>query len=274
MTRNHLEVRREDCMVCGGSEFRAVCDKGGSKYVCCAACGVVRQFPYPTDQEIAHYYTNYVTKKATDSVYLTDAGFAVFKRDKELTFGDLGMDESAFAGKAILDVGCGTGQFVRMMQARGSSVLGMDISDECIAEARARGLNCIQGDFLSVEGTRDVISMWHLVEHLLRPRMFVEHANRLLNPGGWLLIETPVIGSISASFGEHWRYFMPVEHLNLFTQNALFRMCVEVGFRVESWIRFGSGNDDGSVPAPNKHAMDIIAKKHGFGDTIAVLFIK
>ena len=64
--------------------------------------------------------------------------------------------------------------------------------------------------------------MWHLIEHLLNPIEFIEHSYRLLSPGGWLIIETPVIGSISNSFGENWRYFMPIEHINLFTQNYLF----------------------------------------------------
>lgn len=67
---------------------------------------------------------------------------------------------------------------------------------------------------------------------------------------------------------------MPVEHINLFSQEALFRLCADSGFGLHSWIRFGSGNTAGSVPAANKCAMDIIAKKHGFGDTLAALFVK
>lgn len=83
-----------------------------------------------------------------------------------------------------------------------------------------------------------------------------------------------MVGSISEGFGADWRFFMPVEHINLFSQEALFRLCADSGFGLHSWIRFGSGNTAGSVPAANKCAMDIIAKKHGFGDTLAALFVK
>lgn len=264
---------RDICMVCGAAEFKPVCEKSDFRYVGCATCGVVRQHPYPTDHEIVQYYANYKTKKAVDSVYLTDAGFEGFKRDKELTFADLGLG-GAFVGKSILDVGCGTGQFVQMMTQEAGALKGIDISEECINLARDRGLNCECRDFLTLDGVYDVITMWHIIEHLLKPRQYIEHAYRLLAPGGLLLIETPVIGTISTGFGADWRYFIPVEHINLFTQNALFRMCADTGFLIQSWVRFGSGNEAGTVPAPNKRAMDLSAKKLGFGDTIAAVFVK
>lgn len=268
-------LSRDVCWVCANEEYQLVCIKQGYRYVSCSECGVVRQHPYPTDQEIARYYGSYQSKKASDSVYLTDTGFAGFKHDKELTFADLGLDDDAFSGKRICDVGCATGQFVQMMmERRPAYVMGLDASPECVAIAQARGLHVMQGDFLELEETFDVINMSHLIEHVPRPTRFFKQAFRLLAPGGWFLIETPVIGAVSQAFGEHWRYFMPVEHINLFPQNALFRACVEAGFAVKKWIRFGSGNDSGTVPAPNKRAMDIIAKRHGYGDTLAALFVK
>lgn len=270
-----MNIDSEYCMICGSAEFGPVCEKSDFRYVGCARCRSVRQYPYPSDQEIAGYYADYQTKKSGESVYLTDAGYACFKRDKAFTFADLGLGDDAFAGKTVLDVGCGTGQFLQMMgDFRAASVLGMDISQECIDQARERELNCVCGDFLSLDGRYDVISMWHLIEHLRDPCQYIAHAYRLLNPGGWLLIETPVVGVISESFGADWRFFMPVEHINLFSQDALFCLGAKVGLDLRSWIRFGSGNTSGSMPAPNKRAMDIIAKKHGFGDTLAALFVK
>lgn len=267
-------MNRDICMLCGASEFKMVCEKYHFKYVACAICGVVRQFPYPNIHEISEYYNNYKTKKSVNSVYLTDAGFQVYKSDKELTFADLEL-VGAFVGKSILDVGCGVGHFLQMMKEEETSELhGIDISEECINLAINHGLNCKCQDFLTIDGTYDVITMFHLIEHLLYPRLFIEHSYRMLVPGGLLLIETPAIGTISTAFGADWRFFMPTEHINLFTQNALFRMCANVGFRIQSWVRFGSGNESGSLPAPNKRAMDLIAKKLGIGDTIAAAFVK
>ena len=43
---------------------------------------------------------------------------------------------------------------------------------------------------------------------------------------------------------------------------------------MKSWVRFGSGNDSGTIPDLNKRAMDIVAKTLGIGDTLAVWFVK
>ena len=263
------------CMICKGIEYKLVCKKLGYKYVSCSSCQVVRQYPYPSQNEIDRYYINYQSKKSSDSVYLTEEGFSIFKRDKEFTFKDLMIDDKGgLSNKSILDVGCGTGQFVRMMAEKTKLIKGIDKSEECINTAQSKGLNCSSQDFMLESKSYDVITMWHLIEHLLNPIEFIEHSYRLLSPGGWLIIETPVIGSISNSFGENWRYFMPIEHINLFTQNSLFNKCVDSGFKIDSWVRFGSGNDSENADAPNKFAMDQIAKQYGFGDTLAVLLIK
>jgi len=268
-------TERTACCVCSTEDFRLYCEKDGHRYVRCAGCGVVRQYPYPTTEETARYYELYKSHKSATSPYLTDAGFEAFKRDKLLTFGDLSIPEGGFEGKRLCDVGCATGQFLEVMaDRRAASLFGIDVSEECVRLAQARGLDCVQGDFLEVRESFEVISMWHLIEHLSRPQAFITHAYRLLTAAGWLLIETPVVGAISNAFGSHWRYLMPIEHINLFSQDALFRLCRDSGFTLKSWVRFGSGNDSGTVPAPNKRAMDAVAKMLGIGDTLAAWFAK
>ena len=263
------------CLICGADDFRSACEKAGTRYVQCAGCGVVRQYPYPTADEIARYYANYQSHKSSTSVYLTDAGFDVFRRDKLLTFGDLGIPADGFTGKRICDVGCASGQFLQLMTELGATApFGIDVSKECVDIAQSRGLACEEGNFLEVQRTFDVITLWHVVEHLPTPQAFIQHAYECLAPGGWLLIETPVIGAISEAFGADWRYYMPTEHINLFPMEALVKLCNDTGFSLRSFTRFGSGNDSDKIPRPNKRAMDSIAKKFGFGDTLALWLVK
>lgn len=269
-------VDRYACWVCdGAAPARDVCSREGARYVQCAQCGVVRQQPYPDDEATRGYYEAYPARKSSKSEYLTDAGYAAFVRDKRFTFADLGIPAGGFAGKRLCDVGCATGQFVRMMadeQLR--SLMGIDIGEEGIRIAQEHKLNCVLGHFLDVREEFDVVTMWHLIEHLPRPRAFVEHAYARLARGGWMFIETPCFGPIAAAFGPHWRFFMPVEHVNLFTQEALFRLCRDAGFHLRSWVSFGSGNDSGVVPPVNKRAMDTMAKQLGIGDVVAAWFVK
>ena len=180
---------RTVCSVCAAEDFCLHVEKDGYRYVRCAGCGVVRQYPYPTTEETASYYERYQSHKSASSLYLSDAGFEGFKRDKLLTFSDLGIPEVAFEGKRLCDVGCATGQFLEMMADRRlARMFGIDVSEECVNLARARNLDCDQGDFLEVREIFDVITMWHLIEHLSRPQLFVNHAHRLLTPTGWLLL--------------------------------------------------------------------------------------
>jgi SAM-dependent methyltransferase len=263
------------CAVCLDEGFDPACEKQGYRYVRCRGCGTVRQYPYPDGRELASFYANYQTHKSSGSVYLTEAGYEAYVRDKLLTFADLGLPTSVFAGKRLCDVGCGIGQFLQFVRRfdAGPS-FGLDLSEECVQSARSRGLDVRAVDFLALEEGFDVISMWHVIEHLLRPREFVAQAHRLLPAGGSLLLETPVIGPVSDAFGEYWRFYMPVEHVNLFTPDGLVRLCLEEGFELRASVRFGSGNDSGTAQPRNKRAMDALAKSLGFGDTMAAWFVK
>jgi 2-polyprenyl-3-methyl-5-hydroxy-6-metoxy-1,4-benzoquinol methylase len=265
------------CEICGGKTFQFFADKGDARYIACDACGSLRQYPYPDEQTIARFYANYKTAKSRESPYLSDDGYAGYQTDKNFTFNDLKLGPSEFNGKDLLDVGCATGQFVRYLgEARFGlkSAKGIDVSEECVAFARERNLHCAVEDFLSIRDSFDVISMWHLVEHLPVPATFFRHAYRLLRPGGLFLVETPIVGIVAQSFGSDWRFLMPVEHLNLFSQNALFALAARYGFQVRSFVSFGSGNTSGTVPPSTKRAMDKMVKKLGCGDVLATLFVK
>ena len=265
------------CQICDGRDFKAFARKDDVQYLECAACGSLRHYPYPNEQQIDQFYARYPTTKSESSVYLTDTGYDGYQRDKAFTFADLRIDPAEFRQKTLLDVGCATGQFIRFMSEPRfdlKSARGIDISASCVELARQRQLNCSVEDFLRVEERVDVISMWHLVEHLPHPKPFFEHAFKLLQPGGLFLVETPIVGIVARSFASAWRFLMPVEHLNLFSQNALFTLATKCGFNIRSFVSFGSGNTGNTVPEANKRAMDAMVKQLGCGDVLAVLFTK
>jgi SAM-dependent methyltransferase len=264
------------CSICEKEDFELVCEKSGFKYVKCTFCGVVRQYPYPTDEKIERYYRIYKSIKQKESPYLSDSYYETYCMEKKLTFFDLRFSLNEFKDKRVLDVGCAVGQFIQFLSDKGTDeALGVDISEEMIAIARReKGLNCVQTDFLTIKQEFDIITMWHLIEHLVEPRSFFEHAYSRLIHGGSLIVETPVVGIVSQAFGENWRYFIPIEHINLFSQDALFNLARSTGFSIKSWVRFGSGNNSGQIPPSNKKAMDSIAKQLAFGDTLCVWFVK
>ena len=100
--------------------------------------------------------------------------------------------------RRVLDVGCGRGEFLELMREAGIEARGIDLSAECVALCRSKGLNAEQADLFQYleplpEGSLDGIYSGQVVEHLPPQRLpdFVRLAATRLDRGGLLVIETP-----------------------------------------------------------------------------------
>lgn len=269
-----IERRETACKICGSGESRLAASVGGFNYVRCSECGVERMAEYPTGSEIREFYSKgYMTKKFNDlghHIHFTEEYRATYFAEKDLTFSDLMMDLRKYSGKSLLDVGCANGQFLEYTEKFGINALGIDISEEMVGEARKNGLNCEVADLFEVKGAYDLVTFWDVVEHVMDPGAVLEKTRTLLKPGGEVVIQTPCTGMVSELFGEKWLYYLPVQHIHLFSQESLFALLSRTGYSVTSWVRFGSCNPKGSIPDINKRAIDTIVKKTGLGDTIVV----
>ena len=100
-------------------------------------------------------------------------------------------------GGSVLDVGCGYGRYMRLLQARGVAVTGIDAGTDIVAANRAAGLNCCSPDELFKGNLRvQTILMSHVIEHLTPNDLFA-FLDRLLDrldDGGFLVIATPLEG--------------------------------------------------------------------------------
>jgi SAM-dependent methyltransferase len=101
-------------------------------------------------------------------------------------------------GKSVLDVACGSGYGSAMLKDAGASkVVGIDISDEAIAYARAqfngKGVDFVVGNAedLSLYRGFDVVVSFETIEHLPHPETFLAEIAHSLSPQGALIISTP-----------------------------------------------------------------------------------
>lgn len=267
-------MANDSCRLCGTSEARLVAVVDGCQYVRCAGCGVERMASYPSAAEIEKFYdSGYMTKQFNNlghHLHFTKGYRETYFAEKSLTFADLRMDLSKLKGKKLLDVGCANGQFMEYTAKFGMEALGIDISEEMVNAGKEAGLNCHVKDLFEMEGEFDMLTYWDVIEHVSNPRQVLEKTRALLAPGGEVVLQTPCTGMVSELFGDKWLYYLPVQHLHLFSQESLFKLLSDTGFSVVSWVRFGSCNPKGSIPDVNKRAMDTIAKRMGIGDTIVV----
>jgi SAM-dependent methyltransferase len=133
----------------------------------------------------------------------------------------------------ILDVGCATGDFLAMAQARGWQVLGADPS-AARSELEARGLPVVGKtvhDAAVEERSLDAITFWDVLEHVTNPLADLARARQLLRPGGVLALTVPdSANTVARLSGRRWfGYKTAGEHLQFFTDTSLRLAFQKVG---------------------------------------------
>ncbi len=145
----------------------------------------------------------------------------------------------------VLDVGCGDGKFLWALPADRYERSGIERSAETVDLVRRRipDLHLLAGDIHSRDlepRTYDVITFWHVLEHLPDPAPVLRRVHELLRPGGWLFISLPCIDSVQARlFRRFWYGFDDVpRHLHHLSKASLNLLLVKAGFRIVDHLLF------------------------------------
>lgn len=142
-------------------------------------------------------------------------------------------------GGRLLDVGCGSGDFLAVMQkVPGWQVAGLEPSPQAAEHARAtHALDVTVGELPQPHwpaATYDVIMLWHVLEHVPAPKQVLAEARRLLKPDGIFVVAIPVADSAEAQlFGPAWAGYDVPRHLMTFTRTSVARLLEKAGFRVK-----------------------------------------
>lgn len=137
----------------------------------------------------------------------------------------------------LLDVGCGSGDFLIAAQAAGYRVFGQDISDYFIEFNRKENNIIVFTEELKKlnlqRNSFDVVSCFDVIEHHRNPMELLSEIKTLLKPDGILIISTHDISNIFAKFyGKKWRMIYPIGHLTYFTRRTMKRMLSELGYEI------------------------------------------
>ena len=130
---------------------------------------------------------------------------------------------------AALDIGCGKGEVALALASRGFRCSGIDMKKRVIDHLNERypevSWRCATTDELEQEGQMfDVITMYHVLEHISHPVDCLTKIAKLLRPGGLMVIEVPNVGGLEAGLkGSNWHYYK-VDHVNYFRPSDLRRV--------------------------------------------------
>lgn len=233
---------RKGCIVCGGNIFKPV-------YTCtdhlvsgelftiarCVTCGLLITGNAPETDDISRYYDSpdYVShtggkRSLTDLLYST-ARFLMLRR-KARIIKKVSKTKRGF----LLDIGAGTGHFVGIMRKKGWKADGLEINESARKYALEKN-NIILGDGLLsgkyADKVFDTITLWHVLEHIHEPGNHLKEINRILKPGGILIVALPNASSSDAAFyGHNWAAFDVPRHLWHFNNDNFNSFVTKYGF--------------------------------------------
>lgn len=207
----------------------------------CGSCGMVYMEPRPDDESLMGFYPREYWGGRVDG-----AGELVRAVEERLKEGYKlrAVGIAGLTGGRVLDIGCGRGEFIALLAARGFDTAGLEPGEEAARRGREAGLNIMHGGVGSVtipDANFDAVTMWHVLEHMPQPLAALSEVKNMLRPGGRLIVALPDFGGWQATrYGSGWFGIDAPRHLSHFTRETFTAMAGKAGFRVERFVSCGA----------------------------------
>lgn len=190
--------------------------------------------PQPDLQNLGRYY------ESEDYISHTDNKRSVFEKAYHFVKSialknklNLINSEQSQKGK-ILDIGAGTGDFLLTAKNDGWNVIGIEPSDRAKNIAKQKGISFAEETASLENNSFDVITMWHVLEHVPNLELQIQELKRLLKPTGTLIVAVPNFKSFDAKhYGEFWAAFDVPIHFWHFSKKAIKSLFEKVDMKLE-----------------------------------------
>ncbi|MCB1360521.1 MAG: methyltransferase domain-containing protein [Rhodobacteraceae bacterium] len=222
------------CLLCGGSDrtvhsTRDAKDGKPLDIALCTHCGMVQLDTVPDDAALSEFYANEYRQAYRGSAQpkLRNVHKAGGKAAARLA----PVLPLSRRGARLLDIGAGGGEFVFLAQEAGLTARGIDPNGDYVEYARTHlGIDLSRAEVSDLDPAArfDVVTLFHVLEHLAHPRAVFAQIADLLNDDGLLVIEVPNFGS--PLLPPRNTFFKA--HINYFTEPTL-RMLGSERFTVE-----------------------------------------
>ncbi len=225
---------REVCYLCGSKKYsmihKGVRGNDSINVLKCSECGLVRLSDFPSDLD--SFYKDSVMRKDESMDFNIIRNEAM--EDDQRRYH---MMRPMITNKSILDFGCGAGGFLEYSAKVACKAYGVEPEDAMRSRIR-RGITCypsIQSIDESLKGKLDVITMWHVLEHLEDPSSILGELASYLSSTGKIIIEVPnaddaLITLYDCTAFQDFTYWEA--HLYLFTNETLRIVVERAGLRI------------------------------------------
>ena len=235
-----VEMEQPACLVCGSDArkpFLTVADRFNIsqkfQLVQCQDCGFVYLSPRPGPKSISRFYQDpgyqpHQQQALSLSGKIYQAVRIWNNRYKRR------LIERHFKPGKILDYGCGTGEFLLEMKNSGWKSYGYEPADSAAAITATHGLNIIP-HLSSLQEKVNVITLWHVLEHVHDVHILLADLKKILAPAGLLCIALPNRQSLDSTlFKKNWVAYDAPRHLYHFTPADMEKLLQSAGFNIFS----------------------------------------
>lgn len=227
------------CPLCDGGHFSTYLETKDYSVteeeftiVSCNSCGFLFTNPRPVETELGKYYDSdeYVSHTNEGNSLIN----SLYKIARKFTLGNkLKLIKKHAVENKVLDYGCGTGAFLEYCQKHNWQIAGVEPNQQARSIANKLTNNCVADSLDQVKPEFDVITLWHVLEHVSKLNNTLKQIKSLLTPDGNLYIAVPNPSSKDAKkFERYWAAYDVPRHLYHFTQNSMNKLLSKHGMRI------------------------------------------
>jgi len=188
--------------------------------------------PQPSLEKLPSYY------ESKDYISHTDGKTSLFEKMYQFVKSialknKLKLINSQSEKGKILDIGAGVGDFLSVAKKDGWQTIGIEPSDKAKSIAIKKGVTFVNHLSQLENNSFDVITMWHVLEHVPDLEHQISELKRLIKPNGTILIAVPNFNSYDANYyGKFWAAFDVPIHLWHFSKTAIEKLFDKVDLKL------------------------------------------
>ena len=178
--------------------------------------------PQPSPENLGRYY------ESNDYISHTDSKRSLFEKAYHFVKGialnnKLNLINNCSSSKGnLLDIGAGTGDFLFTAKQNGWETIGVEPSEKAKGNAIGKGIKFSDSTQDLESHSFDVITMWHVLEHVPNLEIQIKELKRLVKPNGTIIIAVPNFKSYDAKYyGKFWAAFDVPIHFWHFSKTAI-----------------------------------------------------
>ncbi len=187
----------------------------------------------PVPSDLNKYY------QSEDYISHTDSKRSLFEKlyhlVRQYTLSQKERLITSFATKKgnLLDIGAGTGDFLSFAKSKNWKVVGIEPSPKAKEIAQKKGVSFVENTEEFSDNSFDVITMWHVLEHVEDLDKQLSELKRISKPGGIVIIAVPNFKSYDANYyKEYWAAYDVPRHIWHFSKTAIIKLFLEKEFQL------------------------------------------